>query len=852
MALGLLFAAPFLSGAKPPYIWGFLLAAVFLAVVAAEAVGTPELPPGRMLLELFRRPLGWIHGALAGLILCACLHWLVRGWALPDGPASSLSTPGLVFAWAFLGAWLLGVRFGLRTRMLLAALSLLWLGALLCALWSVGAWWLRWPAEYFGWPLNLQRPSGPFMNANRFAVHLSMGLFCGLALWAVLWRLKRREAGGRRVFDAILLSGCGLIFVALCMTLSRLTILAVGLALGLGVVLWIVRRMRRHRVGQRHGLQGANRAWTHRLRLPALFLLLFGLTGAFISLAHLIGQRELAVRYAEAPSELEPDYYGRKRVMKLGLQLVLREPIGRGLGSFENAYREVQPREDTLRWCEVHNDWLQIAIELGLPGFALLATAFAAWWALWWSSLRRHGFRFYLSMPLGLAILVPAFCSLADFPLREPATGLQFFFLAGALAVWLGRSRRTQPFARPDRLSAWDTTPARALAPALLSLISICCAVYALRIGHATWSSPWRGCIYPPAPDAGQVGAYREAVARAPRFQPLLVAYGLCLSRQIEREPGNESAIEELIRVADRIERIDPLNARAPLFRATAAVLQSRADDAVREAERAVERVPSHRDVRQAAIAILMRALYEDRSARLRALCLERLYVHMRFLLSVQPDLETRFVANLKDLRLTPDQIADLWPPDDPASRIPRARFWARERDWLRLDDELFAFSEEDRESPWFAAWQGRSQLYYGDTQRGLANWHRAIAAHETRDAAELRRWMGQEARHLPPPLTARWVQESRDAIARDAALVLQIAPWLADRGQALCAESLMQIAVRSSPTPEIYRFAAELARRLNDHPEALQRARLAWNLSDKGPQWSAWLAEFERRAVQK
>ena len=154
-----------------------------------------------------------------------------------------------------------------------------------------------------------------------------------------------------------------------------------------------------------------------------MFILLIAFAGAFMSMAHLVGRRALAVRYTKVQTEMEPDAYGRANAMKLGLEIFATEPMGLGLGGFENAFRLKQAPGSEGRWVEVHNDWLQAAIELGIPGILLLLLAFVAWWLLWWSALH-HGpsLAFYIGLPLGLAILVPSFCSLADFqqPVEKP------------------------------------------------------------------------------------------------------------------------------------------------------------------------------------------------------------------------------------------------------------------------------------------------------------------------------------------------------------------------------------------------------------------------------------------------
>lgn len=843
LALGLLLVAPFLSGAKPPWIWGFLLAA--LALLSASLLiceGITRTSTG-LLSRLFRGSLGWLHLPLAGLVLWTTVHWLVSAWSLPAGPFGSPSMVGLAFVWAFAAAWLLGARLGLRVRHLRICILAIWLSGVLCALWSLLAWSFRWPPEYYHWPLDLHRPSGPFVNANRFAVHLSMGLFCGLALLALRWRILRGHRQGWR--SGLLLAGCALIFVALCLTLSRLTILAVGLAVGFGGALWLVRRLSRIPLRRRAAtVSRAGRSPFVRVGRILILTVLLGVTAVvFLGLAHMVGRRELAERYELVSAEVDPDVVGRRRVMTLGVGLFLEKPVGRGLGGFENAFRQVQPADSTGRWQEAHNDWLQVAIELGVPGILLLGLAFAGWSFLWWSSLRRtrRGFHFYLSLPLGLGLLVPVFCSLADFPLREPATGLLFFCLAGAHAGWMSRGFAN---AQGGRAAAW-----RAL-ELVLVLPMLVFALWAVRIGWATSQSPWCGWVYPPPPGPAAIPGYRLASEGAPAFKPLLIQYGLSLTGTVMEGSGSSPESDELARVADRIQALDPDDYLAPLLRARVLQASQAWVQAAWEAEQAVRLAPACREVRLLAIGVLLHAAYNEKDRDRFGKWVERIRVHMRYLLAVQPEREGRFTEQLRNLGLRPEEVAELWPRHDPASRLPRARYWAQQRDWYRLEDELARFGEQERQTSWFHAWQGRSHFMYGELTRGMESWQKAVADHRL-GTKDLRRWLGEEAKQLPPALVERWVEHAQKDIATDPDLSIQLAYWLDGKGRTLRAERLMLLAM-ATPRADILRCASALSVRLGDLPEALNRAKQAYAFSDQSPPWKTWLAEMEKRCAQK
>lgn len=114
-------------------------------------------------------------------------------------------------------------------------------------------------------------------------------------------------------------------------------------------------------------------------------------------------------------------------------------PFGSGVGSFVELFQIYEPREmlGFSYWNHVHNDWLEWALELGLPAFALLAIASIA--------LVHRTRAIWVRLPLkksahqlawgGVAILfILGLWSLVDYPLRVPSLAA----LAALGAVWMG------------------------------------------------------------------------------------------------------------------------------------------------------------------------------------------------------------------------------------------------------------------------------------------------------------------------------------------------------------------------------------------------------------------------------
>ena len=123
-------------------------------------------------------------------------------------------------------------------------------------------------------------------------------------------------------------------------------------------------------------------------------------------------------------------------------------PLGSGLGSFVRVYRLYEsPDAVTSEYViHAHNDYVELALELGIPGVLLIA-AFLAWWiaAVWavWRNDQGGPFARAASIASG-AILVH---SLVDFPLRTAAISTCF-----AMCLALMADRRQPPARVPTDL----------------------------------------------------------------------------------------------------------------------------------------------------------------------------------------------------------------------------------------------------------------------------------------------------------------------------------------------------------------------------------------------------------------
>lgn len=143
----------------------------------------------------------------------------------------------------------------------------------------------------------------------------------------------------------------------------------------------------------------------------------------------------------------------RQAILSNGVELV-RDfgPIGSGLGTFEKVYRLTEDPASVDRYYinHAHNDYLELAIETGLPGIILMLL-FLAWWAqAVWALRSPAADHFARAAAIGSAAIL--LHSMVDYPLRTAAMSS---VLAMCLVLTVQSRQRTQ--------SATDLRPARHL-----------------------------------------------------------------------------------------------------------------------------------------------------------------------------------------------------------------------------------------------------------------------------------------------------------------------------------------------------------------------------------------------------
>lgn len=249
--------------------------------------------------------------------------------------------------------------------------------------------------------------SGTFANRNHFALFLALG-----CLIAPVWAFQGDSISKWR---GPLAFGLVLVFVlAILGTGSRAGIVAGVLGVGLGLLL--VRRRARRRMP--------------RWALPA-----FVVAVAALILISVGADRATSIHRAITLDAAEDT---RARAMPTVLAMIRDYfPAGTGFGTFDPVFRMHEPFEllKPTYFNHAHNDFLEIALDGGLPALVLLLAAIG-WWAYASFRVWRSASPDATLSRLGSAMLLLIFIASAfDYPARTPMI-MAMIVLAAAWLSW--------------------------------------------------------------------------------------------------------------------------------------------------------------------------------------------------------------------------------------------------------------------------------------------------------------------------------------------------------------------------------------------------------------------------------
>jgi O-antigen ligase len=280
--------------------------------------------------------------------------------------------------------------------------------------------WYPKPAQYVGYV------TSTFINRNNYATYAGLGLICASGmiiepLSEILESTSSRRVRTVEFIEAmsaggwLLLCAWMVLITALLLTGSRGGVLAsiVGL---LTLVVSVA----------------ASRTVKRRSGFAIAGLILLGGVGFVTFSGEIVGER-----LADTALETE----GRPIVYELTAQGIARSPwLGTGYGTFAEAFRF--DRDERVRgfWDKAHNTYLENALELGIPGAALLTLACAALLVRCIIGLRmRRRHIIYPAIGVGATVLV-AVHSLVDFGLQIPAITATYALIMGAAVAQSWRS----------------------------------------------------------------------------------------------------------------------------------------------------------------------------------------------------------------------------------------------------------------------------------------------------------------------------------------------------------------------------------------------------------------------------
>ena len=386
-----------------------LLAIVAIAVVVLQSVPLP--------------PSFWAHGARARI---------VEGYQLLDLPVPAL--PISLTPYASLSA-LLGlipplavfcsiVRLNayrvswLAAALLSGAVAGIMLGALQVVSVGPNSPWYLYPETNVGLAV------GFFANANHMADLLLIAIPFVAAIAAA------GKSGNIQRYSALLSVLAGIVMVLVVGIAMNGSLAGIGLAVPVVTASVLI------------VLPAANRWRSWIAGLAALLVIL--------SLAGLANSSTGATRIGQNPGG---SAQSREQILTTtGKAIRDFMPLGSGLGSFAKVYRLYEsPDAVTNEYViHAHNDYVELALELGIPGVILLLL-FVAWWLIQCFAVWRKGEGGLWARAASIASAVVLVHSLVDFPLRTAAISACFAMCLALIADRRAPVRQEKSDLRPTR-----------------------------------------------------------------------------------------------------------------------------------------------------------------------------------------------------------------------------------------------------------------------------------------------------------------------------------------------------------------------------------------------------------------
>lgn len=287
---------------------------------------------------------------------------------------------------------------------------------------------------------NLNYIWGPYINRNHFAGYLELAapLGMGMLLYNRL-RMSQKEDRSGSIKNMIRFLSSH--------RLSRTALLATGvLIMAAGIILCV----------SRGGILGISVAslffyvLARSRRVLRKYVSLFPLIFVIITLTVVaVAWERIEGRFSELGDH---DKLARPAVWADAVGIVRDFPVfGTGFGTFNDIFPRYKTRYSGIRFEHAENDYLEIATDLGLSGFALSLAAMVVFFMSVMKAWRKRKNTFVLCIGAGglASCMAIALHSITDFNLRVPANAMLLSIIAAltcAVVFTVDNSRPTDAY----------------------------------------------------------------------------------------------------------------------------------------------------------------------------------------------------------------------------------------------------------------------------------------------------------------------------------------------------------------------------------------------------------------------
>lgn len=270
------------------------------------------------------------------------------------------------------------------------------------------------PTSVLGQPKVAYRGNltGPFVNRNNAATFFGTITIIWCLLLVATWRRTMRGAVNLRDRLWLLASvhGIGVLWPFIAFVICLAATAATGSRAGFALTLLFVAL----------ALLGIGR---RRIRAGTVIVAGFCVGVVLLVAGGTVGSRVGLVGFVDGD---------RYEVYAASIRLLASRPwLGIGLGNFATVFPSIRPEALSVVniWDRVHNTPLELALELGLPAFCLVAVV----WLLLLTRLGLAAYRGGEIVPVAalMAVLLGTLHSLVDFPLQTPGYAVMFAAMAG-------------------------------------------------------------------------------------------------------------------------------------------------------------------------------------------------------------------------------------------------------------------------------------------------------------------------------------------------------------------------------------------------------------------------------------